>query len=101
MNEQVTMDIVATVSDVDNNVPSVIQQPCSSSIVSIILFSYVGTFVRLGLAKLGNVRTPLSASLWSNVLGCFIMGFIVEQKHHLQHESVLIVIVLYFDSIVQ
>lgn len=59
-----------------------------SSVIPIVLFSYVGTLIRLGLSMLGNAYTPLAASFWSNFLGCMIMGFVVEQKMHLQHQCV-------------
>ena len=59
-----------------------------SSIIPIVLFSYIGVLIRLGLNLLGNDQSPLSATLWSNVIGCFVMGFVFEQKSHLQHEYV-------------
>ena len=87
------MTLEAPVANLDN-VPeeeaevTVAQHHRLSSVIPIILFSYVGTLIRLGLSMLGNAHTPLAASFWSNFLGCMIMGFIVEQKMHLQHQCV-------------
>ncbi|CAF3363771.1 unnamed protein product [Rotaria sp. Silwood1] len=61
----------------------VVQQHRLSSIMPIILFSYIGVLIRLGLAFLGNDQAPLSAAFWPNFIGCFIMGFVVEQKIHI------------------
>ncbi|CAF1425772.1 unnamed protein product [Rotaria sordida] len=66
--------------------PAVAQQHRLSSIMPIIIFSYTGVLIRLGLAFLGNNQAPLSAAFWPNFVGCFIMGFVVEQKIHIhQH----------------
>ncbi|CAF1288485.1 unnamed protein product [Adineta steineri] len=56
-----------------------------SSIMPIVIMSYIGVLIRLGLAFLGNNQTPLNAAFWPNFVGCFIMGFIVEQKLHIKH----------------
>ena len=58
------------------------------SVIPIILFSYVGTLIRLSLSLLGNSHAPLAASFWSNFVGCLIMGFVVEQKIQLQQQWV-------------
>ncbi|CAF0972363.1 unnamed protein product [Rotaria magnacalcarata] len=62
----------------------VVQKHRLSSIMPIIVFSYIGVLIRVGLNFLGNIQAPLSAAFWSNFVGCFIMGFVVEQKVHIQ-----------------
>lgn len=64
----------------------VVQHHRLSSIMPIIIFSYIGVLIRLGLAFLGNNHTPLSAAFWPNFVGCFIMGFVVEQKIHIHNQ---------------
>ncbi|CAF3882516.1 unnamed protein product [Rotaria sordida] len=72
-----------TVAEIE---PAVAQQHRLSSIMPIIIFSYIGVLIRLGLAFLGNNQAPLYAAFWPNFVGCFIMGFVVEQKIHIhQH----------------
>jgi len=70
--------------------PVVVKTHRLSSIMPIIIFSYFGVLTRLGLAFLGNNQTPLSAAFWPNFVGCFIMGFVVEQKLHIQNQYVSI-----------
>ncbi|CAF0805863.1 unnamed protein product [Adineta ricciae] len=65
--------------------PVVVQQHRLSSIMPIVVFSYIGVLIRLGLAFLGNNQAPMNAAFWPNFVGCFIMGFVVEQKIHIQH----------------
>jgi hypothetical protein len=66
--------------------PVVVQKHRLSSIMPIIIFSFIGVLIRLGLAFLGNNQTPLNAAFWPNFVGCFIMGFVVEQKIHIQNQ---------------
>lgn len=54
------------------------------AVMPIIVFSFLGVLIRLGLNFLGNSQTPLAAGFWSNFIGCLIMGFLVEQKVFLQ-----------------
>ncbi|CAF3917650.1 unnamed protein product, partial [Rotaria sp. Silwood2] len=67
--------------------PIVVQQHRLSSIMPIIIFSYIGVLIRLGLAFLGNNQSPLSAAFWPNFVGCLIMGFVVERKIHIHKHS--------------
>ena len=71
---------------VEETEPVVIQKHRLSSIVPIIILSYVGVSIRLGLAFLGNINTPLDAAFWPNLVGCFIMGFVIEQKIRINHQ---------------
>lgn len=64
--------------------PVVMKNHRLSSIMPIVVFSFLGTLIRLGLNFLGNNQTPLAAGFWPNFVGCFIMGFVVEQKIHIQ-----------------
>ena len=73
-------------TDNEENVKPAIRNPRLNAVIPIILFSYLGVSVRLALSLLGNTRSPLNASLWPNVLGCFIMGLVVEQKTQLQQQ---------------
>ncbi|CAF1087305.1 unnamed protein product, partial [Rotaria sordida] len=82
MNTEIDMQNLgnATIAETE---PVVVQQHRLSSIMPIIVFSYIGVSIRLGLAFLGNNQAPLSAAFWPNFVGCFIMGFVVEQKIHI------------------
>ncbi|CAF0976484.1 unnamed protein product [Rotaria sordida] len=85
MNTEIDMQNLgnATIAETE---PVVVQQHRLSSIMPIIVFSYIGVLIRLGLAFLGNNQAPLCAAFWPNFVGCFIMGFVVEQKIHIhQH----------------
>ena len=84
VHNEVTVEDLAE----DESKVNVVQDHRASAIVPIILFSYIGVLVRLGLAFLVDSRSPLSVALWSNLIGCILMGFIVEQKLHIQHQSV-------------
>lgn len=70
--------------------PVVVKTHRLSSIMPIIIFSYIGVLIRLGLGFLGNNQTPLNAAFWPNFVGCFFMGFIVEQKIHIQNQYVFL-----------
>jgi len=87
MNVEMTPEILENVTEQETE-PVVVQTHRLSSIMPIIIFSYIGVLIRLGLAFLGNNQTPLSAAFWPNFVGCFIMGFIVEQKIHIQNQYV-------------
>ncbi|UJR36624.1 hypothetical protein I4U23_029344 [Adineta vaga] len=69
----------------DETEPVVVQKHRLSSIMPIVIFSYIGVTIRLGLSFLGNNQTPLNAAFWTNFVGCFIMGFFVEQKMHIHN----------------
>lgn len=64
-------------------------RPRLNTIVPIILFSYLGTAIRLAFNQLGDRQYPLTACFWSNMFGCFIMGMIIEQKAHIQEQFVI------------
>lgn len=68
--------------------PVVVKTHRLSSVMPIIIFSYIGLLIRTGLAFLGNNNAPLNAAFWPNFIGCLIMGFIVEQKLHIQNQYV-------------
>ncbi len=87
MNVEMTPEILENVTEQETE-PVVVQTHRLSSIMPIIIFSYIGVLIRLGLAFLGNNQTPLSAAFWPNFVGCFIMGFVVEQKIHIQNQYV-------------
>jgi fluoride ion exporter CrcB/FEX len=87
MNVEMTPEILENVTEQETE-PVVVQKHRLSSIMPIIIFSYIGVLIRLGLAFLGNNQTPLNAAFWPNFVGCFIMGFVVEQKIHIQNQYV-------------
>jgi hypothetical protein len=89
MNVEMTPETLENVTEQETE-PVVVQPHRISSIMPIIIFSYIGALIRLGLALLGNNQTPLSAAFWPNFVGCFIMGFVVEQKLHIQNQYVFI-----------
>ena len=68
--------------------PVVVKTHRLSSIMPIVIFSYIGVLTRIGLAFLGNNSAPLSSAFWPNFVGCLIMGFVVEQKLHIQNQYV-------------
>lgn len=68
--------------------PIAVKKHRISSIMPIVMFSYVGVLIRLNLNLLGTNHTPLVEAFWPNFVGCFIMGFIVEQKIHIQQQYV-------------
>ncbi len=68
--------------------PVVVQTHRLSSIMPIIIFSYIGVLTRIGLAFLGTNSAPLGSAFWPNFVGCLIMGFVVEQKLHIQNQYV-------------
>jgi len=70
---------------VEETEPVVVRTHRLSSIMPIIVFSYLGVLIRLGLGFLGNTETPLNAAFWPNFIGSLFMGFIVEQKIHIQN----------------
>ena len=80
-----TMSSEHDLAENERNV-NVVQDHRASTIIPIVLFSYIGVLVRLGLAFLVDGRSPLSTALWSNLIGCIVMGFVVEQKLHIQHQ---------------
>ena len=66
--------------------PVAVQKHRLSFVMPIIILSYVGVSIRLSLAFLGNINTPLDAAFWPNLVGCFIMGFVIEQKIRINHQ---------------
>ncbi len=70
--------------------PVVVKTHRLSSIMPIVIFSYFGVLIRIGLAFLGNNNAPLNSAFWPNFIGCLFMGFIVEQKLHIQNQYVII-----------
>lgn len=64
--------------------PIVVKPDHAGAIMPILLFSYAGAAARIGLGYLGSARAPLSTALWPNLVGCFIMGALVEQKLRIQ-----------------
>lgn len=87
MNVEMTSETLENIT-VQETEPVVVQKHRLSSIMPIVIFSYIGVLIRIGLAFLGNSQTPLNAAFWPNFVGCFIMGFIVEQKIHIQKQYV-------------
>ena len=87
MNTEIALENLDTIT-VQENQPTVVRKHHWSSIPPIILFSYVGVLIRLGLSFLANVTTPLDAAFWPNFIGCLIMGFIVQQKKYIHHQYV-------------
>jgi len=85
---------------VEETEPVVVQKHRISSILPIVIFSYIGVLIRLGLSFLGNDETPLSAAFWPNFVGCFIMGFFVEQKLHIQNQYVFTCFVYLFFKLI-
>lgn len=61
-------------------VVTVVKNDRLNAIMAIVVFSFLGVLIRLGLSFLGNSQTPLAAGFWPNFLGCLIMGFLIEQK---------------------
>jgi Na+/glutamate symporter len=76
----------------------VVQHHRLGAVMPIILFSYIGVLIRLGLAFLGNSQTPLNAAFWPNFVGCLIIGFVVEQKIHIQKKYVFIFCLRYLNT---
>ena len=96
MNNQVTPQNLEILTE-EQTEPVVVQHHRLSSVMPIIIFSYIGVLIRLGLAFLGNNQTPLCEAFWPNFVGCFIMGFIVEQKLHIQNQYVFILSILFLN----
>jgi len=94
MNVEMTPEILDNVTEAETE-PVVVQTHRLSSIMPIVIFSYIGVLIRLGLAFLGNNQAPANAAFWPNFVGCFIMGFVVEQKIHIQNQYVFICIFLF------
>ncbi|CAF3328302.1 unnamed protein product [Rotaria sp. Silwood2] len=82
MNTEIEIQNVGNIPVAETE-PVVVQHHRLSSTMSIIIFSYIGVLIRLGLAFLGNDKTPLCAAFWPSFVGCFLMGFVVEQKIHI------------------
>ena len=76
--------------------PVVVKTHRLSSIMPIIIFSYIGVLIRLGLNFLGNAHVPINAAFWPNFVGCMIMGFIVEQKIHIHNQYIYSFILIFF-----
>jgi fluoride ion exporter CrcB/FEX len=93
MNVEMTPENLQNITTEETE-PVVVQTHRLSSIMPIVILSYIGVLIRIGLAFLGNNQTPLSAAFWPNFVGCFIMGFVVEQKLHIQTQYIFLSFIL-------
>jgi hypothetical protein len=96
MNYEVTPETLENVT-IEETEPVVATQHRLSSIMPIVIFSYIGVLIRLGLGFLGNNQAPLDAGFWPNFVGCFIMGFVVEQKIHIHNQYIFTFYFLYLN----